>query len=135
MVRNFETAREKDSMCLFPLDSKKAMQKWLYAVGECGLALCGGIPVMQELYKCYMRCGVASKMGEAVHMQSGARMLAKGLASKELPVSDEARVSFMEAWGLTPDEQTALEEYYANYEIEYSVDHLENLEQIHSSPY
>lgn len=134
MVRNWTTAREKDSMCLFPLDNAAAMQKWLWAVGECGLALTGGIPVMQEMYKCYMRNGVISKMNEAVHMQCGAMFLRKGMDSKELPVSDEARVSFMEAWDITPDEQYALEEYYMQLNISYGVDQVENLDQIFSSP-
>lgn len=135
MVRNVDAAREKDSMCLFPLESEAAMRKWLWAVGECGLALTGGVPVMQSFYECYMRNGVMSKMNEAVHMQSGAMFLRKGLEAKRVEVSSDARVSFMEAWGLTPDEQVALEAYYDSLEIKYERTHIENLEQVFSSPY
>lgn len=134
MVRNVDTAREKDSMCLFPLDNEAAFMKWIWAVGECGLALTGGVPVMQAMYECYMRSGVSSKMNEAVHMQSGAMFLRKGLESKHQVISPEARVSFMEAWGYTPDEQTALEEYYNKLQLTYGITHVENLQDIQSSP-
>jgi len=135
MVRNFDTAREKDSLCLLPLNSEGAMRKWLYAVGECGLALCSGVPVMQSMYECYMRNGVASKMGGAVQMQSGMRMLAVGLESKKSDVMDDTRVDFMEAWGYTPDEQVALEEYYNNLQIDYENNTVDNFIEINSSPF
>ena len=112
MVRNFHSAREKDSLCLFPLDTPGAVQSWLYAVGECGLALTSGVPVFQEMYCAYMRNGRPSRMGEAVFMQSGSRMMSRDMESKWCVVDDDARLSFMEAFGVTPDEQTALEEYY-----------------------
>lgn len=112
MVRNFHSAREKDSLCLFPLDTPGAVQSWLYAVGECGLALTSGVPVFQEMYCAYMRNGRPSRMGEAVFMQSGSRMMSRNMESKWCVVDDDARLSFMEAFGVTPDEQTALEEYY-----------------------
>lgn len=38
--------------------------------------------------------------------------MAKGLTSARLPVSTAARVSFWRAWGITPDQQEALEEHY-----------------------
>jgi len=133
-VRNFDTAREKDSMCLFPLDSEAAMRKWLYAVGECGLALCGGVPVMQAMYRCYMRNGVASNLGSSVQMQSGARFLAVRLESKEAEITSDARVGFMVAWGYTPDEQVAMEDYYDKLTIDYKKAAVENLEEIDFAP-
>lgn len=135
MVRNFDTAREKDSLCLLPLNDAKAMKKWLYAVGECGLALCSGIPVMQSMYECYMRNGVASNMGNSVQMQSGARMLAVGLASKSREILPDSRVSFFGAWGYTPDEQIALEEYYSTLTFSFSTDVVDNFDEISTSPY
>jgi len=133
-VRNFDTAREKDTMCLYPLNSEKAMRKWLYAVGECGLALCGGVPVMQAMYSCYMRNGLPSNIGDSVQMQCGARFLAIGLASKSAFITDDARVSFMAAWDYTPDEQVVLEEYYNGLTIDYHPVAYENLEDIDNSP-
>jgi len=135
MVRNFDTAREKDSLCLLPLDGERAMAKWLYAVGECGLALCAGVPVLQAMYQCYMRNGVPSNMANSVQMQCGARFLAIGLSSKARPIIADSRVGFWEAWGYTPDEQVALEEYYDNLICEYSSDVVDNLSDTHNSPY
>ncbi len=112
MVRNFHSAREKDSMCLFPLDNPGARKSWLYAVGECGLALTSGVPIFQELYTGYMRNGRPSHMSEAVFMQSGSRMMSQGMEAKFTPVSAGTRVSFFKAFGITPDEQVALEKYY-----------------------
>lgn len=133
-VRNFDTAREKDSMCLFPLDNDKAMKKWLYAVGECGLALCGGVPVLESMYKCYMRNGVKSSMGEAVHMQSGMRMLAVRMQAKEAIITPDARVSFMLAWGYTPDEQRAMESFYDALIINHEINPIDNYLEYNSSP-
>ncbi len=135
MVRNFDTAREKDSLCLLPLNGKKAMEKWLYAVGECGLALCAGVPVLQSMYQCYMRNGTPSRMAESVHMQSGMRLLAKGLQSKSREIGVDARVSFFEAWGYTPDEQVELERYYDGLTIDYSANTVDNYDEIIDAPF
>lgn len=135
MVRNFDTAREKDSLCLLPLNDSKSMRKWLYAIGECGLALCSGIPVMQSMYECYMRNGEASNMGSSVQMQSGARFLAVGLASRSAEVTPDSRVSFMVAWGYTPDEQVALENYYSTLTLEFTDNTVDNLDDISNSPF
>lgn len=134
MVRNFNTAREKDSICLNPLPNKRAMAKWLFAIGECGLALCAGIPVMQSLYQCYMRNGLPSRMTESVQMQSGMMMLRKRLKAVSQPIRDESRVSFMLAWDYTPDEQVALERYYDSLELEYRDDPAEHLDNTFPAP-
>jgi len=135
MVRNIDKAREKDSMSIIPLDNERVWRKWLYAVGECGLALCSGVPIMQSLYKCYMKNGVQSKLGESVAMASGARMLAIGLQAKTAAICDSARVDTFVAWGYTPDEQVILEEYYDTLVLSYNTRAVINLQEITHSPY
>lgn len=135
MVRNFETAREKDSCSFLPLTTDSATRKWLWAVGECGLALTGGVPVFQSFYKWYMRHGVKSNVKNAVQMQSGMTFLAQRLTSVECEITSEARDDFMVAWGLTPDEQTALEEYYDNLEYSNSRIHIDNYDLISGAPF
>lgn len=135
MVRNFDTAREKDSASFLPLANEKETRKWLWAVGECGLALTGGVPVFQEFYKWYMRHGVVSNLKDTVQMSSGAQFLAQRLESKECEITADARVSFMEAWGMTPDEQVAMEEYYASLDFVYEVNHIDKLEESHGAPF
>jgi hypothetical protein len=134
MVRNYSTAREKDSLCLFPLTEKGAIQSWLYAVGECGLALTSGVPIFQEMYTSYMRNGKPSNMANAVFMQSGSRMMSRGMDSKREPVDTEARVSFFKAFGVTPDEQVAMEQYYRDWSIEPQVELVEGIEDIGWAP-
>lgn len=135
MVRNVDVAREKDSMCLFPLDNAKAAQSWMYAVGECGLALCSGMPIMQSFYQAYMRNGRISKMSEAVFMQSGSRMMAKGMEAKTSRISATTRDSFFQAFGYTPDEQMALEAYYDQWKFRYQTRTVDRLSDIGISPF
>jgi hypothetical protein len=134
MVRNYNSAREKDSMCLFPLTGRGALESWLYAVGECGLALTSGVPVMQEMYTAFMRSGKPSKMGEAVFMQGGARMMSRDMEAKRVAVSDDTRVSFYLAFGVTPDEQVAMEEYYRTWEVTSVVQDVNDIGCIGASP-
>lgn len=112
MCRNFDKAREKDTMCLFDISSPSAAAKWLGAVGECGLSLTSGIPVFQEMYKAYIRHGEKSNLAASVGWECGMTHMARGLFAKEGHISDDARYSFYVAFGVTPDEQVALEEYY-----------------------
>lgn len=134
MVRNFDTAREKDSASFLPLAGEQETRKWLWAVGECGLALTGGVPVFQEFYKWYMRHGVAGRTDKSVQMETGAMFLARRLDVKECEISDDARIDFMDAWGMTPDEQVLLEQYYAGLGFRYSKIHIDNYDQVHGAP-
>lgn len=115
MVRKIQKALQKDTMSLIPFNSQKLLRKWLYSVGECGLSLCSGIPVMQSFYRLYMMVGIPSNISEATYMECGARQLARGLAACEAPITDESRYSFYVATGITPLEQVGLEEYYSSF--------------------
>lgn len=134
MVRNFEVAREKDSLSIIPLDSEKMFRKWIFAVGQGGLALTSGVPVFQEMYVMYMRNGLASNVDKHPAMASGARLLARGLAAEVSVVTDMARVTFFEAWGVTPDEQLAIESYYKNLVLTHSVRAIESFCEYTSAP-
>lgn len=118
-VRNLNSSREKDSMCLIPLEDEATTRKWMYAVGECGLALCSGVPVMQEFYKAFMRNGTPSNFKNAPYFQSSLTYNGKGMEAKEESITDACRASYFMAWGVTPDEQVALEDYYKNWKFEY----------------
>jgi len=136
MVRNFYAAREKDTMCLLRINCESDWRKWLMAVGECGLALTSGIPVFQEFYRYMMRNGLKSRMREAVGMQSGMYFMSIGLESKAKDVTCEARYSFYKAFGITPDEQVSLEEYYANKKMQgWVIETVDNLSNINSAPF
>jgi hypothetical protein len=84
----------------------------LSAIGDCGLSLTAGLPVLQEFY-------VALGAGKGRHgpidptlVESGFFQLARGMHGRYRLVTDAARVSFCRAFGIVPDLQLALEEHY-----------------------
>lgn len=99
----------KDHVCIIGIDD---IRLWLAAVGECGLSLCSGIPIYQEMYKWMIRNGKSSNIARDSNFASGMKYMAKGLVPKERVVSDAARVSFYSATGIMPDAQEALEAAY-----------------------
>nr|WRQ65677.1 RNA-dependent RNA polymerase [Tolivirales sp.] len=122
MVRNIGVALQKDTMCTMPLNYRSA-RKWMYAVGECGLALTTGVPIMQEFYSAYMRNGDPSgNIANSPIMLTGLSMMRGDLVCTRARVSDEARLSVFTAWGITPDEQIALESYFSSWTFTDQVD-------------
>jgi len=114
MVRNPVTCLKKDPMCLLPLTGEKSFRKWLWAVGNCGLALVPGIPVMASFYACFARHGLKASDRHVAHMFRGTSMLERAgglVVERRLPDSN-SRASFWRATGLTPDYQIALERYF-----------------------
>lgn len=121
MVRNIPTALAKDALCTLPLTTERMARQWIGAVGECGLALTTGIPIMQSFYECLIRNGIHhSTITETAQFQSGLRMMRGDLESISSEISAEARLQVYIAWGITPDEQIAFEEYYDSWSFEYS---------------
>lgn len=122
MVRNISVALQKDTMCTMPLDEKSA-RKWMYAVGECGLALTSGVPIMQAFYSAYKRNGNPdSRIANSPIMVTGLSMMRGDLASSDAVVTPEARLSVFRAWGITPDEQCALEAHFDQWAFSGQVD-------------
>lgn len=122
MVRNIPTALRKDTLITVDVSTEKAMLAWCTAVGTGGLSLSGGIPVMQEFYRALIRIGkgVANNVMKELSRNSGMYMLGKDVQRVESEPTAEARLSVFVAWGITPDQQEALEEYYRNFEFTYS---------------
>lgn len=114
MVRNVRTCLKKDPMCLMPIPNEKVWRKWLGAVGECGLSLVSGCPVLQSFYGCFHRNGVSSSQSfkTAVFKNTGTMERGAGLGLKPRTVTASARASFYRATGITPDYQIELELYY-----------------------
>jgi hypothetical protein len=111
MMRNPLTAIEKDTVLLQPYQSKKQILNWLAAVGQGGLRLTGGLPVSQNFYRAYMKYGKPGQI--SVEYQSWfVRKLSEGMDRDFGPVTPEARLSFYNAFGITPSEQIELEGYF-----------------------
>lgn len=133
MVRNYRTCLSKDACCVvkdygWGVDAKR----WLASVGECGLAMSGGIPVMQEYYAAFMRNGSAARSIACVD-ETGMALLAKGLHREARTPSETARVSFFEAFGLLPSAQEVLEEHLRG--AEFDVPSSPGFAQLHTPSY
>lgn len=122
MVRNVATAISKDVLSIKPLDNIKIYQKWLTAVGDAGLSLTQGYPVMDSFYRCHQRNGGnrRSKLLDDLTFQTGLMVMAKGMDRQAKSITPEARYSFWMAFGLTPDEQIELEKHYDGLTLEYA---------------
>lgn len=124
MVRNIRQSLAKDSVSIKPLDSKQIFQKWCGEVGDCGLSLTGGIPVVSEFYKLLQRASGGErslKLGYDPVFETGMRMMAKGMNRASEVISDFTRVSFYYAFGIQPDVQVLWEEHYHGAKMEYTV--------------
>lgn len=111
MVRNPNVATSKDAICVVKdYGFGPAAEKWLYAVGECGLSMTGGIPVVQEYYQAFLRSGQPGSVGNGVVAETGMSMLARGLQRVHREPSDASRVSYWLAFGVSPTQQRAQEE-------------------------
>ncbi len=128
MVRNIEVAREKDSISIIPLSNEKLCRKWMYCVGECGLSLCGGVPIMQEMYSYFLRSGESSNMRRHPAMCTGMSMLARGLKAKYRPIDPETRADVFTAWGITPDEQLCIETHFNQLRFSFTTREIDDLE-------
>lgn len=115
MVRNFPDSLDKDATTVLPIDRPKAIKNWYHDIGLCGLSLTSGIPVLQSYYKCMVVSSAGAKgFNDNNFKHSGMYLMSRGLDAKVARVTDAARISFYNAFGIDPFTQMELEEYYDN---------------------
>jgi hypothetical protein len=126
MVRNFPQSLAKDAISIKPLDSLRYYCGWMKSVGDSGVSLTGGIPVLQSYYRAFQRAGGQSRIIglDSVH-ETGLRFFAHGMTREFSPVSPKARHSFYLAFGCTPEEQICMEAYYDSFTPSYNPELLE----------
>lgn len=124
MCRNPRTAIAKDAVLLKSNVSMNYFRLWLNAIGQGGLSIAGGMPVFQSFYQMCIRNGITSYKSK--NSRVGVRdsesfneimpwfMREIGLAGRyqAQTITPEARASFYDSFGVTPDEQIELEKYY-----------------------
>lgn len=118
MCRNPYICTSKDTYSITPWHNPKSALKWVASVGECGLSLTGGIPVMQSFYKCMMRMSDLRMniKNDVWFSDSGFARLALGGRRSEKRIVSDTRVSFWKAFGILPETQVALEGVFDSYE-------------------
>ncbi len=113
MVRELK-AIVKDAACLCP--AIDGVQSWMGAVGECGMALAGDIPIYGAMYSSYMRNGKSGNVtGNHNFRNTGMAIAMRGMARHRYgEPTDQCRVSFYRAFGISPTAQLEYERYYTS---------------------
>jgi hypothetical protein len=109
MVRNPHVVAVKDLCSVLPCEQERIRLGYLTTLGKCGMALSSGVPMLQELYATMVRSGRGVNIGLHPGLESGARMLARGMVGRYVDVSIDTRVSFWKAFGIMPCDQVAFE--------------------------
>jgi len=123
MVRNIPSVLRKDTITVHNLLHPVHREKWCTAVGTGGLWLTGGVPILQDFYSTYQRIGCmrSSNMMDDPTFATGMKLMSKGMTEHYREPDAWTRVQVFEAWGVTPDEQVAIESYFASYELDDSI--------------
>jgi hypothetical protein len=111
MVRNFPVSLVKDTISLKPLTNTKMYERWCTAIGQCGESLSGGIPIYNSFYKSLIFTGV-KPLSSDDFSDMGMFISAIGMSRHFKTPSDRSRLSFFLAFGYSPSEQVAIEDYY-----------------------
>lgn len=121
MVRNPHTSTVKDATSLTPINAKQELANYLNSIGKGGLALAGGIPMMQNYYRNMVyNAGILSgnKVCTNLKLEGGMYYLSKRMNEHYTDnISDETRVSFYHAFGILPEMQVIMEKHYDNIRI------------------
>lgn len=116
MCRNPRVGLCKDVLYKQPTMDKpvEGYRKWLYQVGVAGGALADGVPVFSAAYTSFQKIGIPCRQAQGFgDLTTGFEHMARGLRCLSTAITAESRLSFWRAWGITPDQQVALETHYA----------------------
>jgi hypothetical protein len=111
MVRNVKRALSKDALSKIAFSSEKHVKRWYAAVGAGGVSLTGGIPVCQSYYDMYARSAEGQKPLDIYDPWDLANKM-KGMKRVRQDIAMRTRYSFWLAFGITPDEQQAIERVF-----------------------
>lgn len=108
MVRCFPSSMSKDATILRDITNPVVYPRYLKALGDCGLSLTAGMPVLQEYYLALCNASKGLPPDDAFY-ETGMAKLAHGLRPCVKEITPEARFSFWKAFGLLPDAQEDME--------------------------
>lgn len=119
MVRNIPASLRKDSLSTQDLSILSVRESYMNAVGVGGLAINGGVPILQNFYQALTRlgCGRVSKMADHLNRNRGMYFMSNGIQRVYEKPTPLVRLQVFMAWGYTPEEQLELEAYYDNFTI------------------
>lgn len=108
MVRKFPQSLYKDLISVKPLKNPTAYDKHRLSLSDCGLSLTDGVPIYAAFYRMLGR-NAGTKRDTDVDL-TGMHFMAKDMANDTSNITPTARYTFWLAFGITPDEQIAMEE-------------------------
>jgi len=118
MTRNPHSAISKDVISIKPFDGTNNARSWAKCVALGGLSLTGSLPVWQSFYQVLERYGKNAKEYKDDRNQIGGLFwMAKDMKRRAGPVHSKSRHSFFLAFGITPDQQIAVEDYYDRFSL------------------
>lgn len=120
MVRDIKNSFDKDSTSLLTLSSEKFSRKWMRSVGECGLILTSGLPVLQTYYNVFLKQSRVAHTKDYTY--SGMKLLADRMQSRGYREPTwYSRYSYWKAFGVTPAIQLIQEELLAKEEVSHQL--------------
>jgi hypothetical protein len=120
MVRCPWSGIAKDSCTLMDIRTIKDVRRWITAVGQGGLALAGGIPLYDALYRAYLREGKGVSLKKWLQhplMDSGFFRMSRGMDRRHCAIHPDTRVSFYYAFGIMPSIQVEIENMYSEFKL------------------
>ncbi len=122
MVRNFPECIDKDLHSTLRIHNEGSFQAWIGAIGNGGLALCSGVPILQSFYE-YLIRGSHGRSDFDNPQLLAARVFgnfnAFGLTERHREIDPLARVSFALAFDFSPDLQIHYERWFDSHTPEY----------------
>lgn len=110
MCRDPRVCCSKDVVSVLPLHQGNGAYGLLTAVGQCGLSLAGGVPVLQSFYSAMVVAGRGVQYGHHCQFENGFQRLARGMHLGVREIHPRTRYSFWLAFGIIPEVQMAVEQ-------------------------
>jgi len=109
----------KDALVLKEVCNKTMFPRYCNEIGLGGAALCAGVPIMQEYYRALCR-QAGDKPLNRKWTETGFKFLAARMPLQYLPVTEQTRWSFYQAFGIDAMYQRHLESYFSHLDLHYT---------------
>lgn len=118
MVRDPRSCFAKDLTANCPLQHSKVRKAWMGCMRNGGTALSQGVPVHSSFYTMFPESNVTVKGTEfEALLKSGMMRSARGIEKLMNGVTPESRYSYWLAFGILPDAQLALEQWFQGIDV------------------
>jgi len=134
MVRGISSL-SRDATSLLDISSVDDLNQMMCAVGYCGMVVNDGIPVHSRLHNRMFVLGgervCQASLDKFLDYNGMERMSKKAVVNS--PISDDTRLSYFRAFGISPHTQLLLEDYYDQATVCARTDVVKELPLLHSS--